>query len=219
MISVFLKSFIIGFSGAVMPGPMFTYTVERSIRHGVRAGFLLALGHALLELVLVILLFVGVGKYLAHEIAGTVIGLFGGLVLAYLGFGMIKEVYLDKISLGADGTQNKKQGNIMLAGVVLSLSNPYFIIWWTAVGLALIMDAYNSFGIFGIALFYMGHILADITWFTFVSALVSKTLHLINIKVYKIIIVILALCLIGFGISYLVASWSGVNKFVLLLKE
>ena len=215
MISVFLKSFIIGFSGAVMPGPMFTYTVERSIRHGVKAGLLLALGHALLELVLVILLFAGAEKYLAHEIAGTIIGLFGGLVLVYLGIGMIKEVYLNKISMDPERIESNKQGNILLAGVVLSVTNPYFIIWWTAVALTLIMDAYNSFGIVGVALFYMGHILADITWFTFVSALVSKTLHLINIKVYKVIIVLLALCLICFGISYFSASWGGVNNLYL----
>ncbi|NMA14015.1 MAG: LysE family transporter [Clostridia bacterium] len=203
MISVFLKSFIIAFSGAAMPGPMFTYTVERSIRHGVGAGLFLALGHASLELILVILLFVGVGKYLAHDLAGTIIGLVGGLVLIYLGFGMIKEVYLNKISLDTAGGQNHKQGNVLLAGVVLSVTNPYFIIWWTAVGLTLIMDAYNSFGFIGIVLFYIGHILADITWFTFVSALVSRTRHLINIKIYKVIIFCLGLCLIGFGISFL----------------
>ncbi len=119
---------------------------------------------------------------------------------------MLKDVYLNKISLDTKDSHSNKQGNILLAGVVLSASNPYFIIWWSAVGLTFIMSSYNSFGIVGIAVFYIGHILSDISWFTFVSVLVSKTRHLINIKVYKIVIIILAVFLIGFGVSFIVGS-------------
>lgn len=68
------------------------------------------------------------------------------------------------------------------------------------------MNAYNLFGIAGVALFYVGHILADISWFTFIAALVSKTRHLIHIKIYKTVIVLLALCLIGFAIRFFTSS-------------
>lgn len=57
-----------------------------------------------------------------------------------------------------------------------------------------------------LAIFYPGHILGDISWYTFVAAMVSKTRHLLNIKVYKTIIVVLALCLVGFGISFFAGS-------------
>jgi threonine/homoserine/homoserine lactone efflux protein len=210
MISVFLKSLIIGYSGAVMPGTLFTYTVNKSIRHGVRSGLLVSVGHALLELVLVILIFAGAGKYLAADMVRAAVGLMGGVVLGYLGFGMIKDVYRNRISLDAKSSKNNRQENMLLAGVVLSASNPYFIIWWSVVGLALIMNSYNSFGIIGIAVFYIGHIISDISWFTFVSALISKTRHLISLKAYRVIIVILAACLIGFGASFLL---SGIHAF------
>lgn len=189
-----------------MPGPMFTYTVDKSIRHGIKTGLVVSLGHSLLELVLVILIFMGAGKYLSTDISRAIIGLAGGVVLGFLGLGMIKDVYLNKISLNTEDSKGDKHGNMFLAGAVLSASNPYFIIWWSAVGLALIMNAYNTFGIIGIALFYMGHILADISWFTFVAAVVSKTRHLINIRAYKVIIVVLAVCLIGFGVSFFASS-------------
>ena len=68
------------------------------------------------------------------------------------------------------------------------------------------MSAYSTFGIIGIAIFFMGHVLADISWFVFVSALISKTRHLINIKLYKGIIVVLAVFLIGFGIRFFASS-------------
>ncbi|AZO95783.1 LysE family transporter [Iocasia frigidifontis] len=202
MVALFLKSLIIGYSGAVMPGSMLTYTVDRSIRHGSKTGFFLSIGHALLELVLLILIFIGVGKYLATDLARLIIGLIGGIVLVYLGFEMLRDVYLNKVSLDIKDANNDRQENILLSGVILSVTNPYFIIWWSVVGLSLIMSSYNSFGIIGIIIFYIGHILSDISWFSFVSVIVSKTRHLISIKVYKIIIVILALCLIFFSVGF-----------------
>lgn len=206
MLAIFLQSLIIGYSGAIMPGPMFTYTIDKSINHGVKTGILVSLGHAFLELILVILIFTGLGKYLGSDLASTIIGIVGGLILAYLGFNMLKDVYQNKISLETKVEGNSKQGNMLLAGVVLSATNPYFIIWWSAIGLALIMSAYSAFGVIGIAIFYIGHILADISWFTFVAALVSKTRHLINIKIYKTIVVILAICLIGFAFRFFSGS-------------
>ena len=206
MLAIFLQSLIIGYSGAIMPGPMFTYTVDKSIRYGIKPGILVSLGHAFLELILVILIFAGVGKYLATDSASTIIGLIGGLILGFLGFNMLKDVYLNRISLETKIGENDRQGNMFLAGMVLSATNPAFIIWWSAIGMVLIMSAYRSFGITGVALFYVGHILADISWFTFVAALFSKTRHLINIKIYKTVIVLLALCLIGFAISFFTSS-------------
>lgn len=212
MIAIFLKSLIIGYSGAVMPGPMLTYTVDKSLHHGAKSGLLVSLGHAFLELLLVILIFIGAGKYFATDTAKTIIGIIGGIILVYLGFGMIKDVYLNRISLNPKGIIQEKQGNMLLAGIVLSASNPYFIIWWSVVGLALIMDAHAAFGILGIFAFYIGHIFSDISWFSFVSILVSKTRSLINIKIYKTIIMALAACLIFFGISFFAASLRFVLK-------
>ena len=206
MLTIFFKSLLIAYSGAIMPGSVFTYTVDRSLRYGVKAGVVVMLGHALLELILVILIFAGIGKYLAAEEARIGIGLVGGIVLAWLGYQMIRDVYLNRVTLDVGDMQNNKQSNMFLAGMVLSATNPYFLIWWSAVGLALIMSSYNSLGILGVVLFYLGHILGDISWYVFVAAMVSKTRHLLNIRAYKIIIVVLAVCLVGFGASFFAGS-------------
>ncbi len=204
MLSIFINSLLIGYSGAIMPGPMLTYTIQKSMRHGIKSGLFLSIGHALLELVLVVLLFIGLGEFLEKEIIKAVIGLIGGLVLGFLGFGMIRDVYLGKVSF--NDNMERGNGNAFVAGIVLSSTNPYFLVWWSAVGLALIMSSYNSFGIAGIIAFYCGHILADISWFTFVAVLISKTSHLLNMKIYRVLIIALALCLIGFGVKFLLGS-------------
>ncbi|HEX2946275.1 MAG TPA: LysE family transporter [Clostridia bacterium] len=206
MIEVFLKSLLIGYSGAVMPGSLLTYTLDKSMKAGAKAGFLISVGHALLELVLVILIFLGAGKYLGTTAAQTVIGILGGLVLIFFGVGMVTDIVKGRISIDFNKPADGKYGNIIVGGALISASNPYFIIWWAAVGLGLIMNAYNSLGIPGIVLFYFGHILADFTWYCFISALISKARTFINLKVYRAVIILLGICLVGFGLSFLIAS-------------
>lgn len=103
---------------------------------------------------------------------------------------------------------NNKQENMFFAGVLLSAVNPYFIIWWAVVGFSLIMSSYESFGITGICIFYVGHILADISWYGFVSIIISKARLLVKQKVYKVIVFILALFLVYFAIKFITDSIS-----------
>ncbi len=189
-----------------MPGSLLTYTLDKSIKTGARAGILISVGHALLELALVILIFLGVGKYLGTAVAQMIIGILGGLVLIFFGAGMVKDIVKGNISVDFNKPADGKYGNIVVGGALISASNPYFIIWWAAVGLGLIMNAYNSFGIAGVVLFYTGHILSDFTWYCFISVLISKTRTFINLKVYKLVIALLGVCLTGFGLSFLIAS-------------
>lgn len=206
MAAIFLQSLLIGYSGAVMPGSLLTYALDKTMRTGAKAGFLISIGHSLLELLLVVLLLGGIGKYLGTETAKTVIGLVGGSVLLFFGATMLRDVAGDKVSIDVTGQAKEKQGNMIVGGAVISASNPYFIIWWAAVGLGMIMAAYNAFGLAGVAVFYLGHILSDITWYGFLSILISRTRGFINRKVYRGIVAVLGVCLVGFGGSFFITA-------------
>ena len=203
MIGTFFQSLLIAYSGAVMPGPLLTYNINQSMRVGIRSGFLLIAGHAILELATIALLFLGVGTFLSTNTAQIVIGLAGGLLLIVFGAIMVRDVIKGKAKLDMQENEKGKSGNLVINGIVISAMNPYFIIWWTVIGLGLMLSAYNAYGIPGIAVFFAGHILADLTWYLFISILVSKARKLLNDKAYKIIVGILALVLIGFGISFI----------------
>ena len=203
MIGTFFQSLLIAYSGAVMPGPLLTYNINQSMRVGIRSGFLLIAGHAILELATIALLFLGVGTFLSTNTAQIVIGLAGGLLLILFGAIMIRDVIKGKAKLDLQENGKGKSGNLVINGIVISAMNPYFIIWWTVIGLGLMLAAYKAYGIPGIAVFFVGHILADLTWYVFISILVSKARKLLNDKAYKIIVSVLALVLIGFGISFI----------------
>ncbi len=144
-----------------MPGPLLTYNMNQSMRVGIRSGLLLITGHAILELVTIVLLFLGAGAFLSTNIAQIVIGLVGGIVLVIFGISMIKDVIQGKAKLNVQEKGGEHSGGLILNGIVISILNPYFLIWWTVVGLGLMLAAYSAFGIIGIAIFFAGHMLAD----------------------------------------------------------
>jgi len=60
-----------------------------------------------------------------------------------------------------------------MAGMLLSLGNPYFLVWWATVGAALILRSV-SFGLLGFLSFALFHWLCDFVWSYFLSALSFK---------------------------------------------
>jgi threonine/homoserine/homoserine lactone efflux protein len=53
---IFISAFLIGFSGAMMPGPMLGVTIDGSLKKEWIAGPLAVLGHGILELILIIVM-------------------------------------------------------------------------------------------------------------------------------------------------------------------
>ncbi len=72
-----VTSFIVALSGALMPGPLLTLTVGEAARRGFWAGPLIIVGHALLELALVLLLLAGVGVWLHRPLILGLVGVVG----------------------------------------------------------------------------------------------------------------------------------------------
>ncbi|HBR28835.1 MAG TPA: lysine transporter LysE [Firmicutes bacterium] len=207
MAEIFLQSILIGYSGAMMPGSLLTYTLDQSLKHGFKAGLLISSGHILLEFLLVILILFGFGQYLSAAPAQMVIGVLGGILLLFLGGGMIRDSSTGKLTINLQTNPQEKGGNMLMGSAIICATNPYFSLWWAVVGLGLIMKAYNIFGFIGVVLFYGGHIIADFSWYLFISWLVGKTRAFISLKVYKVLIISLGVCLLGFGVGFIINAF------------
>ncbi|MDO8885688.1 LysE family transporter [Candidatus Oleimmundimicrobium sp.] len=67
LIGIFITSLIVGFSGAIMPGPLLAVTINEVHQRGFWSGPLIVLGHAILELILVVALALGFQKILLTQ--------------------------------------------------------------------------------------------------------------------------------------------------------
>lgn len=201
MATLFLTALGIAFSGAIMPGPVLTYTIRQSLVIGPRAGFLIMLGHAILEIALIGLIFLGFDVILQSDAAQIAIGMIGGLLLVYLGCDMIVGAIKNKVRIVVEGEGGGSKG-MVLSGFLISASNPYFLLWWAIIGLGFLLGAYKTFGVAGVAVFYLGHILADFLWYGTVSTIIGKTRRFINEGAYRGIVIGLGCLLAYFGGSF-----------------
>ncbi|MGD9874239.1 MAG: LysE family transporter [Kiritimatiellia bacterium] len=205
LLSIFGMAFLVGFSGAVAPGPVFTMTISESLKRGFRAGPLIVFGHAILEILLLLAIMLGLNEWLVKPEVTKFFALVGGIILLVMGGQMIvTEKKATEQALHAEAKPEDAMRGPVMAGIVLSLSNPYWIIWWATIGLGLITKSLEA-GLIGLALFYCGHILADLTWYSFVSYTVSAGRRLCPPLVYRIIFVVCGAGLIGLGLWFLIS--------------
>jgi len=90
-----------------------------------------------------------------------------------------------------------------VAGVVTSISNPYFWLWWFSVGSALMISAYAG-GFATAAAFILGHWTADLGWFTLVSASIHRGRFFLGEREYCWTLTACGIFLIFFGGYYLI---------------
>ncbi|HKK80772.1 MAG TPA: LysE family transporter [Prolixibacteraceae bacterium] len=185
LLTIFITSLFVAFSGAVMPGPLLTVTISESTKQGVKAGPLLIFGHGILELILLVALFLGLGQILEHELFFLGSAFVGGAIMFWMAWGMFRS--LPTLSVQTAAGDRGKSGNLLLTGALMSLANPYWIIWWATIGLGYVIHA-KKFGMWGIAFFFVGHILGDLIWYWGISYGVSKGKKLFSDRVYRILI-------------------------------
>lgn len=214
MIPLFLSALTVGFSGAMMPGSLLTYTIRQSLTSGPKSGFIIILGHALLELALIICIFLGLDILLKSYVAQIVIGILGGLLLCYMGADMILKSARKKITVQMDSNRDSAK-SMLLSGVVLSAANPYFLLWWAVIGLGFLLEAYRNFAYLGVAVYFIGHIFADFIWYGFISVVVGSTRKFIKEKPYRIAIMLLGGLLIFFGARFFVNAIGALEVFQL----
>ncbi|HPC46676.1 MAG TPA: LysE family transporter, partial [Deltaproteobacteria bacterium] len=145
--AIFVTSFVIAFSGAAMPGPVLTATIAESMRRGPVAGPLIVAGHAALELVLVVLVVVGLAPVLADVRFFAAASLVGSIMLAVMAYRMARSI--PSLSLAVE-TGRAPGSNLMAEGALLSLSTPYWSLWWATIGLGYIL-ASMPLGALGVA--------------------------------------------------------------------
>ena len=205
MILTFISALGVGFSGAIMPGSLLTYTIRKSLTHGPVAGLIITAGHAILELFLIIMIFLGFDAVLQSDTAQFVISILGGALLIYMGIDMLVGSIKNSVKVRLDGSDTRS-GSMFLSGIIISASNPYFLLWWAVIGLGFLLQSYSAYGLAGVIIYYIGHICADFIWYLFISTIVGTTRRFLGEKPYRVIISILGCLLVYFGGSFIVSA-------------
>ena len=229
--ALFATSFGVGFTGALMPGPLTTLAVRETMRRGFWAGPLLAAGPSLLELPLVIGLALGLSRFLDNDSVKAGIGIVGGVFLLWMGVHILGALPKEAPALAlpqangpgpahdgsrhqsfrredslAASSQSWPSAALVLgaAAVLVSLSNPGFAAWWATAGTLLVRQGLDH-GAVGVASIYTGHILSDIVWLSLLGLVLAGGRRLMSGLVYRGVLGVSALFLLALG-AYFMAS-------------
>jgi threonine/homoserine/homoserine lactone efflux protein len=213
LLPLFLTAYLVGFSGAMMPGPVSAVTLAQSTRRGFWAGPLVTAGHAVMEGLLVLALALGLGGLLSRPGIVAAIGSVGGLMLLWTGYSLIVHAWRNTgrgshTKPGRTPTEATVPAPLagqlapVPAGMVTSIANPYWFLWWATVGASYVFLGLEQ-GVLGLAAFYSGHILSDLSWNSLL-ALVGTALS--RGRLYTLLFLLCGLFLWGLGGYFL---WMG----------
>jgi len=191
VIEVFLASFLVGLTGAVSPGPMSASILGMSHKKPLLSTAGLVAGHGIVEAFIIIGIIFGLSS-LPFQ---TEIALLGCVTLVILGV-MQFMAEPEKKAARAEGA-----GAPFVAGIVLTLSNPYWWIWWLTFGAGFLalQPAY--------AAFFVGHISADLVWFGILAFTASRGAEILGEK-YRWVVKGSGVAMAAFGIFFAFAILS-----------
>ena len=212
MLEIFSMLFIgfsLGLTGALVPGPMLFATIETSLNKGWTSGPKVVLGHALIEVLVFVLIVMGFSTLASQGII-LWISVIGGAVLVIFGVMTIKEGQTATLSGGASVFKSP-----FAAGVITSISHPYFWLWWLTIGAGMILMGLEV-SLLAASVFLIGHLMADLGWYTMVSTAMSRGKSLMSEVMYQRVLMGCGVFLIGFGVWFMTSQLNLEQKFGLL---
>ncbi|MDP8213815.1 MAG: LysE family transporter [Candidatus Euphemobacter frigidus] len=203
MFHIFGLAFILALTGAIAPGPVLVLVIGQVLARGISAAFFIMLGHALLESLLILGLARGMKNLIADRRVRSVLGMVGGLVLLWMGWDLFHQPGVMKLS--GNGVEAISGVKLVLAGIGVSLSNPYFTGWWATVGTGQVASLKLK-SVWDYSIFFIGHELGDLAWYLFVAVMVAAGRGWLEGENYRIVMKVSAVIILLFGGAFLILS-------------
>lgn len=189
-------------SGALSPGALSASAAAIGAQLGIIGGVAVALGHMLAELPYVFLLTYSSARmrgildrwgWLMGLVSSAFILFFAALLLI-----SAASAWDGEESLLSGGRSAQSLLGAVGVGAVLTLFNPFFLLWWLSVGLPLVEGAARNGGK-GFAVMYMAHVWMDYAWLAFLAF--AAGLLAAHLRLYAILMVALAAMLVYYGMK------------------
>jgi len=195
MTTSFVEGFLLGLGAAVPLGPI-NVLVMSSALHRYSAAVVIGVGAITSDMTYLMLILFGflhlVDYPTLHDIMGTV----GVLFLGYLAWTVWKN---RNVPIHAVSTQRTTLWGHYLKGYILTLINPYSLIFWFSVSTYIAARELHTVATVA------GLLLSTSLWVTLMPLVIHKTKHLISQRIARLFSTVSALILLFFAAGML---WS-----------
>ena len=201
-----LTAFLVGFSGAIVPGPMLTVSITESFKKGYKAGTSVVFGHVAAETGMVVLLTLGLSQIIGLKAPFIAICVIGGAFLVFMGVNLIKSGQRSP-SIQSNAEKRTLAYGPIYGGIITSLSNPYFFLWWFTVGAAFVFEGLRLAGLVGLAAFLIGHWASDFSWYGFVSIITDRGAAIAGDRAYRAVLIGCGIFLSLLGLGFVCSGF------------
>lgn len=209
LLAVFLFAIAVSIGAVISPGPVSAAIVSESPRSGWSVGPIVTTGHALLELIMVILIGIGMTAGMASPRIQRGIALGGGLLLILLGGSYLISAMRGRMRLPrADLLIPRRSPSALFSlGILTTLSNPFWYAWWVTVAAGYLLEA-QRLGPATVGVFYLGHIGTDFGWNSLLSSITSAGKSWLTPGRYKALIALTGVAMAYFGVVFLRSAFA-----------
>ena len=195
---------------SVQPGVISFEALRRGMTHGYRAALYVELGSLLGDGVWAVVALLGASLLFQSQSAALALGLFGCGFLLWLA----RDAWLASRTDLALDRETGGRGNHLLAGALLSLSNPQNLTFWlgmsgTIIGLGFLDPEPRH-----LAVFLAGFMIAQVCWCFFFASLVGYGRRLLNQRLFRAVNLACAVFLAYMGLALLLQTASAAASYL-----
>lgn len=200
---LFVSAFAMSLAFAVQPGVIGFESLRRGLSHGWSAALHVELGSLLGDGVWALVALLGASLLFQNRVVTLILGLFGCLLLLRFAW----DAWLASRQGVALAGAGDGQSNHLVAGAMLSLSNPQNITFWLGMSGTIIGVGFLNPQPIHLLVFFSGFMTAQVCWCFFFATLVEiGRRRLLNQRLFRAINLACALFLAYMGIKLLLQT-------------
>jgi len=199
MNSIFTYIFL-GVSLAAPVGPVNAAQLDTGIKNGFFHAWIFGIGALTADVLYMILVYFGVGQIIDSPLIQIILWAFGCFVLTYTGVESL--LTLHKIEIDLKSGKKVRLKRSLVSGFFMSLLNPLTILFWLGIYGSVLAENSSNLSMNQVIIYSLAIIVGIILWDTTMATISSGARRLLSTKLLKIISILSAISMIGFGIYF-----------------
>ncbi|MGE6375824.1 LysE family translocator [Peribacillus muralis] len=200
MLVLLFSSILLGLSIALPIGTISIEMIKQGLKNGFMHGWSVGLGGMTIDLILIILLFVGLAPILTIPFIQVPLWIIGAIVLFHIGYDSIKNADHEITLVGEKSTKSLKSS--YKNGLLVAIS-PGNLVFWVSIFGTILSNSFDSSNIFNFFIVSVGIIIGILIHDIGLMAIVTGARKFLKPTYIKRASIVAGLVLIGFGCYFL----------------
>lgn len=205
MILIFCTAFIAGLAYCAAPGVINAEGIRRGLNHGFRSSMLFQMGALAGAVFWAIVALSGLAVMPSSVEVRFLLGTGGGLLMVWMAWGIVRGAWQEYASMA-----QPKRYNDLLLGALLSLTNPFAVLFWLGIGGGLLVGDVSISPLLSAAIAVGAIVLAKLLWSVALASAATYGRRLVCSSAFRWINVAVGVCMALGGIGL---WWQTVSAF------